>query len=178
MVNVRCNPYSLFLLSRTQTWSHSYRKKKKRFTLIPKPPVAIASTMVNVTLTSTSQAIIDGRTWDALHNVPSIQDGPMIHEVKKFRDDYITSNRYHWLNENCQKFAPLSGQIVLQKAKDNRDRRVFRWMAAKYGVLSVPFVPCVFYFLWRRRRLGVTGRLRMMESRSIWMMGTVLRQRG
>ncbi|KAK6333061.1 hypothetical protein TWF718_010885 [Orbilia javanica] len=136
-------------------------------------------TKVTATLTETSQAIIDGETWDSLKNVPSIQDGPMIHEVKKFRDDYISSNKYHWWNENCQKFAPLSSQIVLAKAKDNRDRRLFRWMAAKYGALSVPLVPCVFYFLWRRRRVGVIGscRLRILGRRSGVMLGTALSMR-
>ncbi|KAK6512517.1 hypothetical protein TWF481_001401 [Arthrobotrys musiformis] len=136
------------------------------------------TTVVNATLApETSQAIINGKIWDALDSETKIQDGPMIHEAKRFRDEYITTNKYHWLNENCQKFAPLSSRALLEQARSNTNRRVFRWMAVKYGVLSVPLVPCVFYFLWRRRRVDLASRLRMIESRSILAMSMGLRRR-
>ncbi|KAF3313992.1 hypothetical protein TWF173_005097 [Orbilia oligospora] len=94
-------------------------------------------------------ATIDGVKWGTISKGRSVKDGPTIKQLIKLRDEYISLNSYHWMKENCQKFAIKATLGVLDYEKENLIRKVFRWRVVKLAFAG--FLAILLARWWRLR---------------------------
>ncbi|KAF3201382.1 hypothetical protein TWF106_009748 [Orbilia oligospora] len=107
------------------------RLKNGAFHIIERGKECIEGSTLVVVSISGSGATIDGVKWGTISKGRPVKDGPTIKQLIKLRDEYINVNSYHWMKENCQKFAIKATLGVLDYEKENLIRKAFRWRVVK-----------------------------------------------